>query len=173
MKHLVLALALLSTSTSGCKKIQERLAQKADEKTVETASSAQVDPQTGAGTVTLSGENGAVVAMGGANAKVPDNWPKSVPTYPSGTLKGAMSASAAPAAGKIHHTLTYETPDDATKVVQFYTENLKGFSKTSELNLGGNMIVSFEGDGKVVALTISKLPGATTSMLNVMVTNKS
>lgn len=158
--------------TTGCKQIQERLAAKADERAVETASSASVDPATGQGVVTLSGEQGAAVAVGGELATVPDSWPKSVPTYPSGTLKGAMSATGAAATGKIQHTLTYETPDDAAKVVQFYTENLKGFSKTSELDLGGNRVLSFEGDGKIVAITVSRLPGASKSMLNVMITNK-
>lgn len=163
---------LLLAVSSGCKKIQEKLAAKADESAVEAATSGTVDPESGNGTVTLTGESGAMVAMGGDNAKVPDSWPASVPVYPSGTLKGSMSASASAAAGKFHHTLTYETADDAAKVVQFYADNLKGFTKSSELNLGGNVIASFEGEGKVVALTVSKMPGASLSMLNLMVTNK-
>ena len=168
----IASLLVVVSLTSGCKYIQERLAKKADHDTIEGASSAQVDPQGGQGTVTLTGENGGVIAVGGENVKVPDTWPKSVPPYPTGTLKGSMSATGAQATGKIHHTLTYETPDDATKVMQFYTENLKGFTKSSELNLGGNLIASFEGDGKVVAITVSKTAAANVSMINVMVTDK-
>lgn len=157
---------------SGCKRIQERLAERAADKAVEAATGAAVDAKTGSGSVTLRGERGAVVAMGGDTVKVPDSWPAVVPPYPTGTLKGSMSLTGEAAHGKIHHSLTYETADEPSKVLAYYAANLKGFTKTSEMNLGGNVVASYEGDGKVVALTVSRAQSSNVSMLNVIVTNK-
>lgn len=166
------ALIGLGLITSGCKRIQERLAERAADKAVEAATGGTVDAKTGSGTVTLKGEGGGVVAMGGDSVKLPDTWPAVIPAYPTGTLKGSMSLTGEAAHGKIHHSLTYETPDEPSQILAYYAANLKGFTKTSELNLGGNVVASYEGDGKVVALTVSRAQNSKVSMLNVIVTNK-
>lgn len=168
----VVLVSMLVLAASGCKQIQKRLEQRAADQTVEAATGATIDPAAGTATVTLKGENGAVVAMGGDSVKVPDTWPASVPPYPAGTLKGSMSLAGTPAAGKVHDSLTYETADEPNKVLEYYAANLKGFTKTSELNLGGNVVASYEGDGKVVALTVSRAQNSKVSMLNVLVTNQ-
>lgn len=168
----VVVMLMLVFSVPGCKRIEERIAQRAMEKTVEAATGANVDPASGEGTVTLTGEHGAVVAVGGDAVTVPASWPASVPPYPSATLKGSMSLAGSQAGGKLHDSLTYETADQPSQVLAYYAANLKGFTKTHELNVGGNVVASFEGDGKVVALTVSRGQNSKVSMLNLLVTNK-
>ncbi len=158
-------------TATGCKKISEKIAEKVAEKAVGAATGSDVDLDTGNGTVTMKGDNGAVVVVSGDTTTVPENWPKSVPIYPSASLKASMSGSTGDA--KEHFSLTFETSDPPSKVFAFYKDNLKGFKKVSEMNLNGNIIASFEGEGKTVAITASRGQKEQKTMLNLIVANKS
>lgn len=164
----------IALGSVGCKRIKERLQEKAAEKIVEAATGGEVDYESGEGTVTLKGDNGSIVATGGGNVKVPDDWPSDVPLYTKGTLKATLGAKGTDK--NMHYTLTYEAAEPPAEIVAFYSAGLSGYKKVSELNANDTSIVSFERDERVVAITVAPLTGkksgANRSSLTVMVTSK-
>lgn len=141
----VLALAL---STTGCKKIKEKLAEKAAEKVIETATGAEeVDLNGSSGGVTVKDAKGGVVKVG-TTAKLPEDWPASVPIYPSSTVVASMSANDA----KIVHLQTKASVED---VATFYKQKMGGFTKEAELDLGDSKTLGYKKEKESVGIVIA------------------
>ena len=148
MKRIIVLLALVLTTT-GCSKIKEKLAEKAAEKAIETATGAEeVDLNGSSGGVTVKDAKGGVVKVG-TNAKLPDDWPSSVPVYPGSTVVASFSAND----GKMVHL---ETKDSVDEVTKFYKDKLSGFTKEAELDLGGNRTIAYKKGKEKIGISIAR-----------------
>lgn len=120
---LVLAFGALM-ALSGCKKIQEKLAEKA----IENSTGGDASLSSSSGGMAVDDGKGNKATYGEA-AKLPDNWPDDVPAYPGGKLATAMSAPQMT-------TGSFTTSDSAEKVIAFYKGKLTAWKKVSELDQG-------------------------------------
>lgn len=138
MRKLALAFVVLAlaSGTTGCRKIQEKIAKKAAEKAIETASSGdgkttKVDlGDDGTATVKVEDDKTGAKAMWGAGAKLPDDWPSDVPAYP-----GKIQVSSSTPESKV---VMIKTSDDGSKVLAFYKSKLSGAKKVAEATIGTN-----------------------------------
>lgn len=158
----VLALAL---STTGCKKIKEKLAEKAAEKMIETATGAEeVDLGGAGGGVTLKDAKGGVVKVG-TTAKLPEDWPSSVPIYPSSTVVASLSANES----KFVHLQTKASIDDVT---MFYKQKMSGFTKNAELDSGERKMLGYKTEKENVGIGISTNKSESDTVIQISYTVK-
>jgi hypothetical protein len=132
----VVALALsLALPSVGCKRMAERAREKAiekaEEKAIERQTGGQVKVDKDKGTISVVTDGGAVTL--GSGAKLPDDWPSAVPTYPAG--KVAFAAKSA-SGGKDTWAASFETTDAKEKVGEYYKANMSGFKLNSSMDLG-------------------------------------
>lgn len=150
MKRLVLAVAVASVSLSGlagCGKIKEKIAEKAAEKAIETASGGDVKVSSGG--VTIKDDQSGSTLHAGTGAKVPDDWPSSVPVYPGATVQAAMTTDKGKA-------VILQSKDPATKIADFYKGKLSGMKKMAEMDLGKAKTISFQDDKLTVSVMVTE-----------------
>jgi hypothetical protein len=144
-----LTATLLVGSSAGCKSSQEKAGQRAA--TMQNGAQVQLVEggllmTTDAGTVAL-----------GENAKIPDDFPKTVPLYPGAKVN--MAARSAGDKGKPAWSLSLESGDEQPKVVAFYASNMTAsagaFKKGSDLALGDTQMTVWQGAQFDVTLMIS------------------
>ena len=111
----------LVAATPGCRRARE--------KGTPEQSGGEVQIQGGA--VTLSNDAGTV-AMG-EGAKVPDDFPKAIPIYPSAKVEMAARSTRN---GKLTWTLSLATGDASDHVSAFYRAGMSAFKATSQMNMG-------------------------------------
>ncbi|HEY8038268.1 MAG TPA: hypothetical protein VIF15_00670 [Polyangiaceae bacterium] len=160
---LAVVAASLAISTTACKSAADRAREKAEEKAIEQQTGGQVTIDDKQGTMTLVNDAGTVTM--GAGAKIPADFPKSVPVYPGATTDLASRQSNPQ--GKPAWSLTLETGDAKDKVVAYYKANLADFKVASDMDMGEahmsvwqnaqydlTLMIS-EGSDKKTAITIS------------------
>lgn len=109
---------------SGCKKIQEKLTEKA----IENSAGGDASVSNSSGGMTFEDGKGGKATYGEA-AKLPDNWPDDVPAYPGGKLATAMSTPQMV-------TGSFTTSDSPEAAIAFYKSKLTTWKKVSELDQG-------------------------------------
>lgn len=122
-------LAALAVSTTGCRKIRQKMEQKAAEEAVKAGTGGAVTVNDGdQGGMTFKDNKGNVVTLG--ETKIPADWPTSIPVY-----KGkVMSSVSTKEQGKTAHVVMVETTDSPDTVFAFYKSKLSGFEQQSEMN---------------------------------------
>ncbi len=145
---LTITIVALVLSTTGCNKIKEKIAEKAAEKAIETATGAEdVDLNGSSGGVTVKDGKGGVVKVGTA-AKLPEDWPSSVPIYPDSTVAASFSTND----GKMVHLQTKASVEDVAK---FYKQKMGGFTKEAELDLGESKSLAYKKDKETVSIVVA------------------
>lgn len=162
MKKKILIFILLpifALTLSGCKKVQEKVTEKAFEKSI--GNKADIDIKKGGKEMTFKDkETGDTVSIG--QNKVPLDWPKDAPLY-----KGEIVTSMQSGDGM---SLNIKTKDDLSEIKNWYNNELKKFYWTEDSVIGiigmwtGNYIkgdksfsvmvtAADEGDGNIISLT--------------------
>jgi hypothetical protein len=158
---LVLAAALALPSV-GCKRLAERAAEKAEEKALEKSTGGQVSINGQKGTMTIVTDAGEM--MVGTTAKIPEDFPKSIPVYAGATPK--MSVKSANN-GKEAWSLSLETTDSKDKVVAFYKTSLTGFTVASSMDMGTSSMTVYQSPKYDVTVMVSAEAKTTGISLNV------
>lgn len=149
-----LVLVVLALTATGC----QAIAEKAVKGTLESATGVKVD-QTG-DSVTIAGEDGQQVTIGGDKSSLPEGMPSDFPVY-SGTIAGSTKADTTDATA---YTYSITTADPAATVADWYK---------SELAAGGwdvqNSVQGTSGD----TVTMSYLAKKGTSDATVIISEES
>ena len=130
---LLLMLAVLATSalaTAGCKRMSERM----EEKAIEKGTGGQVHINGENGTVSVTSDGGTGTVSVGTGAKIPDDFPATIPMYPG--AKPSLAAKTADPRGKAAWSLALETADTKDQVVAFYKTKMSGFAVESSMDMG-------------------------------------
>lgn len=140
--------ALSLVGVGGCRKIQEKMAEKAVEKA--TGGKADIDSKTGQVKLRQKGPDGKETEVQvGDKTTVPADFPKSVPMYPGGKLIAAVSISQ----GEQGHMVTLTTSDPVSAVTDYYKKNLAGFKVDGELNSNDTTILTMSNAELTVSVT--------------------
>lgn len=141
---------IFSLTLSGCKKSEDRAAEKAIEQTAEKHLSRQLgenvkvdidqDQQKMAFTNKETGEYIQSSAQG--DLSLPPEWPKEIKLYPHGKLITVMKAD-----GMLH--LGYQTEDGQPQVRKWYQQELDklGWTVKSNIDMGDSWLAIYEKDG--------------------------
>jgi hypothetical protein len=113
----------------------------------------------------ILGENeelGEISAEFGKDVKIPDSFPKDIPTYPGASVLAGMVAGGG-------GMVTLQTGDDPEDVSAFYRENLakEGWNLTPEMDLGGQRVLAFEKGDRNGAVQVSREGSDTTVVITV------
>jgi len=113
-----------------------KLAEKAEERAIEKSLEKQ-----GGGQVSINGEKGSLTIVTdagsfemGAGAKIPDDFPKTVPVYPG--AKTDFAAKSSDPKGKAAWSLQLETTDSKDQVVAYYKAHMSGFTQSTTADMG-------------------------------------
>jgi len=158
---LVLAAAFVLPSV-GCKRLAERAAEKAEEKALEKGTGGQVSINGQKGTMTIVTDAGEV--MLGATAKIPEDFPKSIPVYAGANPKMAMKSASN---GKEAWSLSLESTDSKDKIVAFYKANMSGFTVASTMDMGTSSMTVYQSPKYDVTVMVSAESKTTGISLNV------
>jgi hypothetical protein len=157
----VLALLVL---LPGCK----RARQEAFEQRAREASGADnVRVEDDGKRVTLSGRadgSESEVELG-ESARIPADFPKSVPIYPGAKLVAAVGTTDQ---GKRSHVVTLSTSAGADVVYDFYKQRLPSFGSVEEISLGGMRMLSADngaGTTLEVMITADGQDGSTVQLM--------
>jgi hypothetical protein len=146
-----LALMVPLVAVAGCKSSHD----KAQASPAATTQQSEGKVQLVEGGIVLTTDAG-IVALG-ANTKIPDDFPKTVPVYPGAIVN--LAGRSAGAQGKPAWTLSLETGDEQAKVVAFYASGLAAsaaaFKKNSDLNLGDTQMSVWQSAPYDVTLMIT------------------
>lgn len=167
LSFVLLLIAVLFFSFSGC----SFLARKASEEAVEKA----IEKETGKDTEVDLGEKSIKVKTKGGETELqtsgnlPKDFPEEFPLYEGAEIKGTLRTESE---GKVHFQVTFETKDELSKVAEFFKEKLpkSGYkiSSTVEtqesallyLSKGeesiGMVMITKEGDKTTFTVTITK-----------------
>ncbi len=146
MTRYALLLAALVLGT-GCKKIEEKIAQKAAEKALEAASGGDVKVDTSSGSVTVTDpKTGTSVVGGNGTVALPAGWPASVPVYPGASVRSSILNGTS-------KSVVLATKDGTAKVRDFYKGKMK---LESEMDLGAQRMMVFKSGAGNVTVTIGE-----------------
>lgn len=155
IRHAI-ALSLMLVALVGCRRIKEKLAEKAAEKVVEQSTGTEVDIGSSSGSVTVRDPKTGAVARSGAT--LPDGWPASAPIYPGAKIVASLTTPDA-------KQVTFTTTDSVDKVHEFYKAKLPG-KQEAALDFGESKMVSKKDGTTSYAATISKSnEGATVQLI--------
>jgi hypothetical protein len=161
--RVLLALGVLLAS--GCEKVTQKITEKAVEAAVESA----MEKQTGGSIdihdqgVTLKSADGKGV-LETMTGKVPDDWPREIPTYPGAKVNMSMMT------GK-DGMLMLETTDAPDAILAFYKAKL-GMKQQSEVNMESTRIVTFEDEANRRTLAVSAGPQDGKTFVNLQLFEK-
>lgn len=145
----VVVLFAVLAASAGCKSSHD----KAQERPAATETPGQLTMMDGG--LTLMTDAG-LVALGDV-AKVPADFPRTIPVYPGAKVN--MAAHATGAKGKPAWSLSLETGDEQAKVVAFYASSLTAsagkFTKASDLAMGDTQMTVWQSAEYDVTLMIS------------------
>jgi hypothetical protein len=153
----LLTLAALVVATSGgCKKVREKLGKNGPpESAGASAPAATAAPGTSAGAAPASSTGTSV------STKLPDSWPKEVPTYPGSTVQSATTSPTG-------QSLILRTRDSVTRVREYYMDRLGGMKLQTDMTMpspaGPSMVMTFKDPALLVSVSIAPLPSHETSL---------
>jgi len=105
-----------------------------------------------AGTVTVTGKDGSTATLSYNQNKLPDDYPKDVPTYSPAKVVMSQSASE-----KNARNLMLESPDPLDKIVDFYKKGLdsNGWKTESTVTTGQLTMLTATKDHRGLSLQIT------------------
>ena len=158
---LVLVTVALATGGLGCKRMREKMEQKAAEQAIQAGTGGQVTINDGNnGGISVHDKNGNTVTVG--ENKVPADWPSNVPLYPNAKVMSAVSNHES---GKASSVVTMQTTDAAPVVYTFFKAKLASFEQTSEVNANGmHMLVVEDKKTKQNISVVVSVSGAETTV---------
>ncbi len=120
---LILASITLVLSTFACKKAEDRAAEKMAAKIIEsqTGGKAAVDISGGKVKITSTekGKEGTIEFSGGADLKLPDDFPSDLPVYPGAKIISHFQT------GTGNRQIIFKSDDRTKKVYDFYLSKLE------------------------------------------------
>ncbi|MFO0680344.1 MAG: hypothetical protein U0169_27720 [Polyangiaceae bacterium] len=161
---LAFAVTALLAPSVGCGKIRDKIVEKAAEKAAEKA----IESQTGGeanldaknGSLTIKGKDGAEATVtGGGNAKIPENFPKTIPIYKGSKVTASMSSKQG---NKAFTMVTLGTSDDPDTVAKYYKGELGKMKSIGEFSTGEMHTMTFQDAAakNSVSVTVARSPGA-------------
>ena len=156
----------LAVASSGCRKIEEKMAEKAAEKA--TGGEVDIDSKTGQVKLKQKGPDGKESEVQlGAGSTVPADFPKAVPIYPGAKVMSSVTVSQGES-----HMVTLNTKDTTTAVLEYYKKNLGGFKVDGELAGGDTTILTMSNDQLTVSVTATKSSDDGTTLINLTTSAK-
>jgi hypothetical protein len=153
----------LALAAGGCRKIEEKMAEKAAEKA--TGGKVDIDSKTGQVKLKQKGPDGKESEVQlGAGSTIPADFPKAVPIYPGAKVLSSVSVSQGES-----HMLTLNTTDTTAAVLEYYKKNLAGFKIDGELNSGDTTILTMSTDQITASVTATKSSDDGTTLINLTV----
>jgi hypothetical protein len=163
----VLVAALAGWGFSGCRKVEEKLAEKAAERT--TGGKVDIDSKTGNVKMKQKGADGKETNVEfGEGTAIPADFPKSVPVYPGAKVIAAVAISQ----GAGGHMLTLTTKDSTTDVLAYYKKNLSSFKQDGELNNADTTILTMSTPELSVSVTATKSDTDNETMIQLTTTKQ-
>ena len=151
--------------SGGCKKSSESLAEKLAEKAIEKSSGGKAKVDISGGTVKVQTKDGEMVATSGANASVPDDFPKDVLVLDGAKVLASVKVPDG-------FAVTMETKEASESVVKKYADAMKahGWAETATVKMGEGVMLAYgkEKEGRTTSVMISKDSHATQLQLTVM-----
>ncbi len=161
-----LTLIALALATAGCRKIEEKMAEKAAEKA--TGGEVDIDSKTGQVKLKQKGPDGKETEVQlGAGSTVPADFPKAVPVYPASKVMSSVTISQGEG-----HMLTLNTKDTTQQVLEYYKKNLAGFKVDGELSAGDTTILTMSNAELTVSVTATKSSDDGTTLINLTASAK-
>jgi hypothetical protein len=135
-------MALLVPSL-GCRRIRERLLEKAGEKAAESAAGDdEAIEKSGRGITFKGNKPGEAITVG--TGKVPDDFPKDVPIYPGAKIIGGASTGGASPSKSV----SLKTEDAPAKVLAFYQSKIPASAK----KLSNSTTLTYEDGGRRITI---------------------
>ena len=153
---LATALFVTMMPLAGCKRIQERMAQKAVEKALEESTGGKVDID-GKG-LSIKGADGKGTVAVGAGATLPKDFPKDVPIYPGAKVVVAIQSNDKDKTG---YMVSLESKDAPAKIAAYYKANLKGFTQSVDMNTGDSYTLAMTKESTGTSMTMSAASSGT------------
>jgi hypothetical protein len=166
LEHSCLVLLSLSLATTGCRKLEERMAEKAAEKA--TGGEVNIDSKTGQVKLKQKGPDGKETEVQlGTGSSVPADFPKVVPIYPGAQVMSAVTISQGES-----HMITLSTKDSTQQVLEYYKKNLGTFKVDGELGGGDTTILSLSNEQLTVSVTATKSSDDGSTLINLTASAK-
>ncbi|MDZ4170419.1 MAG: hypothetical protein U1E26_12325 [Coriobacteriia bacterium] len=148
---LVVAATALALSTTGCQRLQERVAEEATEAAVEKATGGKAEIEDGS--VSIETEDGTKLEAG--TNRVPDDFPDNVPV--DDDIKVVASASAPDGNRGTGYTLSYLTKIDTAKAIAKFKAGLvkEKWKIMMENETEGTAYLSAETNDQQMSATIA------------------
>jgi 3-dehydroquinate synthase class II len=157
---------------AGCKKAEEKLAEKFVEKAMEEGSGGKADIDISGDKITITskegGQGGSFEFSGGKDLKLPADFPGDVPVYPDAAVISLLGM------GGENRQVTFQVGDKTAEVYAFYQKKLpaQGWEVVTDMKMTpayslvakkGNrqtaVIIGEDGEGSTVALTVTEEKG--------------
>lgn len=162
----VLVLVALALATGGCRKIEEKMAEKAAEKA--TGGEVDIDSKSGQVKLKQKGPDGKETEVQlGAGSSVPADFPKAVPIYPGAKVISAVTISQGEG-----HMVMLNTSDSTQQVLEYYKKNLSGFKVDGELAGGDTTILTMSNAELTVSVSATKSSDDGTTLINLTASAK-
>ncbi|MBE7485585.1 MAG: hypothetical protein HS104_37150 [Polyangiaceae bacterium] len=162
----VLVLVALALVTGGCRKIEEKMAEKAAEKA--TGGEVNIDSKTGQVKLKQKGPDGKETEVQlGTGSSVPADFPKAVPIYPGAKVISAVTISQGEG-----HMVMLNSSDSTQQVLEYYKKNLSGFKVDGELAGGDTTILNMSNAELTVSVSATKSSDDGTTLINLTASAK-
>ncbi|GMV14934.1 MAG: hypothetical protein DYH12_23980 [Sorangiineae bacterium PRO1] len=162
----VLVLVALALVTGGCRKIEEKMAEKAAEKA--TGGEVNIDSKTGQVKLKQKGPDGKETEVQlGTGSSVPADFPKAVPIYPGAKVISAVTISQGEG-----HMVMLNSSDSTQQVLEYYKKNLSGFKVDGELAGGDTTILTMSNAELTVSVSATKSSDDGTTLINLTASAK-
>lgn len=162
----VLVLVALALATGGCRKIEEKMAEKAAEKA--TGGEVDIDSKSGQVKLKQKGPDGKETEVQlGAGSSVPADFPKAVPIYPGAKVISAVTISQGEG-----HMVMLNTSDSTQQVLEYYKKNLSSFKVDGELAGGDTTILTMSNAELTVSVSATKSSDDGTTLINLTASAK-
>ncbi|MBK9001983.1 MAG: hypothetical protein IPM35_40175 [Myxococcales bacterium] len=162
----VIVLVALALVTGGCRKIEEKMAEKAAEKA--TGGEVNIDSKTGQVKLKQKGPDGKETEVQlGTGSSVPADFPKAVPIYPGAKVISAVTISQGEG-----HMVMLNSSDSTQQVLEYYKKNLSGFKVDGELAGGDTTILTMSNAELTVSVSATKSSDDGTTLINLTASAK-
>jgi hypothetical protein len=162
-------LAVLATSAfgaAGCKRMAERM----EEKGIEKSTGGQVHINGENGTISVTNDSGTGTVSVGTGAKLPDDFPATIPIYPG--AKPSLAAKTADPRGKAAWSLALETADAKDQVVAFYKAKMSGFTVESSMDMGTTSMNVYKSAQYEVTVMVATESGSKKTVITINAVTK-
>lgn len=160
--RVLVALCLMLTVVSACKKASESSAEKAAERAIERATGNKAKVDISGDGVKIVGKEGGkeftYEVSGGGGAAVPQSFPDDIPRYPGATVLSSMIQ------GNAMTMVTFQSGDAAERVYEFFGSELRkgGWDIENEMSTPQMRLISGRKNGRQANVTVVSDEGKST-----------